>query len=272
MAHRHVRTLVLPVAGLAKRLRPLTLNKPKALVEIRGGTLLDHVLDEARGTSIRRIILIASPRHRAHFEQWLRAERRRYPEFKFFVRYQEYPAGNGHAILQAYDLVRKEPIAVRFCDDILPDRPSPLSSLLSLYDRFRGSVVLLERVPRKRVSHYGVVKAAPVRGIKDLCGAVYRISDIVEKPPISRAPSRLTIVGGYVFTPTVIRNLKKIADSLPSAGADALPVAIGLQVEFILGNPVYGWEFSGKRLDCGTLAGLEIAERFLNRQSGKRSH
>ena len=260
-----VRKLVLPVAGLGKRLRPLTLRKPKALVPLNGGPLLEYVLKEAVESGIREVVLVISPQHLDSFKKYIKERGAGFKNLKFHIRFQDRPVGNGHAVVQAASIVGKEPFAVRFCDDLIVDKPPVLSSLIKFYEAYRASVLLLERVPKKRVSRYGVV------GIKRVAkkssglphGNLFQITEIIEKPKLSLAPSNLTIVGGYVLTPTIMRNLIKIVNSLPVAGIDALPVALALQVELIIGGRVFGWEFTGKRLDCGTLDSLREAEEFL---------
>lgn len=260
-----VTKLVLPVAGLGKRLRPLTRNRPKALVPLNGGPLLDYVLHEAQESGIREVILIVSPQHIPHFRKYLVKNRHRFKNLRFHVRVQEKPLGNGHAVIQASDVIGKDPFAVRFCDDLLLCKPPALHHLLSFYERYRAPILLLERVPRKLVSRYGVVdiRATHRKMHGSARGRVYEIRDIVEKPKPAAAPSNLTIVGGYVLTPNILRNLKKIAASLPAAANDALPIAVSFQVELITGGKLYGWEFFGTRLDCGTLEGFKKAEAFL---------
>ena len=115
------------------------------------------------------------------------------------------------------------------------------------------------------VSRYGVVgfkKASK----KEMWhgGNIYEINKLVEKPKRKDAPSNLIIVGGYVLTAEVMRNLRMVADTLPIVADDALPVAVALQIEMILKGKIYGWEFPGRRLDCGTLEKLKEAEAALS--------
>ncbi|MEK9173494.1 MAG: sugar phosphate nucleotidyltransferase [Patescibacteria group bacterium] len=260
-----VRKLILPVAGAGKRLRPLTLRKPKALVPLNGGPLLEYVLYEAQASGIREVVLVISPQHLDQFRKYIREHNKKFPGMKFHIRFQDRPVGNGHAVVQAADIIGNEPFAVRFCDDLIVSDPPVLVSLINIYNTYKSSVLLLERVPKQRVSRYGVVgvrKVAKTRpGLPK--GNIFRVFDIIEKPKLSVAPSNLTIVGGYVLGPTIMRNLIKIVNSLPVAGTDALPIALALQVELIVKGKVYGWEFTGRRLDCGTLDSLKEAGRFL---------
>jgi UTP--glucose-1-phosphate uridylyltransferase len=256
-----VRTLVLPVAGMGKRLRPLTLRRPKALVELNGQPLIEYVLEEGRASGIRDVVIIASPQHRSHFEKYIVKAENIFPSMKFYLRMQERPMGNGHALIPASDIIGNRPVAVRFCDDLLFDKPPVLSSLIRLYDHYRASVLLLERVPKKDVTRYGVVGIVPMRTPRSLpAGNMFRLTKIVEKPALADAPSNLIIVGGYILAPQVLRNLRLIADSLPVAGNDALPIAVAFQMELVVGGKLYGWEFSGKKVDCGTLDSFRKAE------------
>ncbi len=260
--------LVLPIAGLGKRLLPLTAKTPKNLVTVNGKPLLEYVLEEAVASDIKEVILIVNPRNRKDFAAYLAKNRRRFPSLRFHIRVQETPGGNGHAIAQASDLLGRKPFAVRFCDDVMLGNPPVLRSLIDLFGRLHrdASIVLLERVPMKDVSRFGVIgyrrrnRQPRFRG-----GAVFEVDHIVEKPPRKAAPSNLTVVGGYVLMPEIARNLKLVADTLPAVADDALPLAVALQMELIMKGKIYGWEFTGRRLDCGTLEKLQKAERVLRR-------
>ncbi len=260
-----VTKLVLPVAGIGKRLLPLTRNTPKNLIPVCGRPLVEYVLEEGEAAGIEDVILIVNPAHRRDFERYLAKNRSRFPRMRFHVREQATPGGNGHAIVQAHDLIGDEPFAVRFCDDVIIAKRPVLSSLIELFRAYRSPILLLERVPKSLVSRFGVVGVKSVvrprqTGVK---GRVYQITKIVEKPLAKEAPSNLTIVGGYILTPAILRNLKSVADTLPVIADDALPLAVALQIELILHGKVLGWEFKGKRLDCGTLEKLKKTEEFL---------
>lgn len=258
--------MVLPVAGRGKRLMPLTKKTPKNLIEVHGKPLVEYALDEAAQSGIKDAVLIVNPDHKPQFERYVASRGRRYP-FRFHIREQKTPGGNGHAIAQAADMLRGKPCVVRFCDDIVVAKPPVISSLVDLFGAVRGSVVLLERVPKPLVSRFGVVGVSPVPMPENgPGGSLYRINEIVEKPPEEKAPSNLSIVGGYALTPRILEILEKVAATLPVIADDALPLAVAFQVELLVKGRVFGWEFKGKRLDCGTLEKLQKTEEYLDRR------
>lgn len=50
-------TAMVLAAGLGTRMRPLTDDRPKALVEVRGRALIDHVLDRLIEVGVRRVVV-----------------------------------------------------------------------------------------------------------------------------------------------------------------------------------------------------------------------
>ena len=72
-----------------------------------------------------------------------------------------------------------EPFAVILGDDVIDANPPALRQMIDVYDRLRGPVLAVERVPMEDVSSYGVVA---IDDSADLGRGVYRITDLVEKP------------------------------------------------------------------------------------------
>src|SRR5262249_10552432 len=131
-------------------------------------------------------------------------------------------------------------------DDIIGAAPSPcMRQLLDVAERYEGPVLAVQRVPRDRISQYGVVAAKPVGG------RVHEILDLVEKPRPQDAPSDLAILGGYALPPESFA-------TRPGRGADSggeaqLPAALRPpRTRPHMSAP----EFEGRRYDTGDKFGF----------------
>ena len=113
------------------------------------------------------------------------------------------PLGLGHAVLVARDLVGDESFAVMLGDDVIDADPPALRQLIDVYERYQSPVIAVERVGPDQISSYGVIDPEPVGD------NVYRIRDLVEKPPREEAPSELGIIGRYVLTPDIFAALQE---------------------------------------------------------------
>ncbi len=64
-----MKALVL-AAGYATRLYPLTLDRPKALLEVGGRPMLDHVLERLDVMGVDETIVVTNAKFTPHFEEW----------------------------------------------------------------------------------------------------------------------------------------------------------------------------------------------------------
>jgi UTP--glucose-1-phosphate uridylyltransferase len=161
-----------------------------------------------------------------------------------YVRQGE-PLGLGHAVLVARDLVGDEPFAVILGDDVIDATPPALRQMLDVFDRFEGPVLAVERVPMRDISSYGVIDSEP------LGDGVFRVRDLVEKPPRDQAPSDLAIIGRYVLTPDLF-------DVLASTAADRtgeIQLTNGLRA-LLKRRPLYACLVNGVRHDTGNKPGF----------------
>jgi UTP--glucose-1-phosphate uridylyltransferase len=108
-----------------------------------------------------------------------------------------------------------------------------------------GPVLLVERVPKETVSSYGVIAFEPVR--RD----VYRVTDLVEKPPRDEAPSDLAIIGRYILTPDIFPALEATATDRTGE----IQLTNGLR-RLLAQRPIYACEVHGVRHDTGNKLGF----------------
>ena len=116
--------------------------------------------------------------------------------------------------------------------------------MIEVYKRFGKSVIAVFEVEERDVSKYGIINGRYIE--KD----IYIIDDLVEKPKVEEAPSRLAIVGRYLFTPRIFEKLKITP---PGKGGEIqLTDAIKLLLEE---EAVYAIKIESKVYDTGTPMG-----------------
>jgi glucose-1-phosphate thymidylyltransferase len=63
-------------AGYATRLYPLTLDRPKALLEVGGTPMLDHVLEQLEAMGVDETVVVTNAKFTPHFEEWASGKER----------------------------------------------------------------------------------------------------------------------------------------------------------------------------------------------------
>ena len=164
-----------------------------------------------------------------------------------YVRQGE-PLGLGHAVLVTRELVGQEAFAVILSDDVIDAEPPALKQMIDVYDRVQGPVLCVERVPREDISSYGVIAYEPDASLPD---GVFRVTDLVEKPPVEQAPSDLAIIGRYILTPDIFESLEETAKDRTGE----IQLTNGLR-HLLRSRPIYACLVDGVRHDTGNKLGF----------------
>jgi UTP--glucose-1-phosphate uridylyltransferase len=260
---RTVRKAVFPAAGLGTRFLPATKAQPKEMLPLVDKPIIQYGVEEAVASGVDHMILVTGRGKNAiedHFdinvelESFLEARgksalAREIREISSaiqvaYVRQGE-PLGLGHAVLCARDLVGDEPFAVILADDVYDAKPAALRQLIDVFEQRGGPVIAVERVPMEAVSSYGVIAG------EALGDGVYRIDDLVEKPPRDEAPSDLAIIGRYVLTPDIFPILAETR----SDRTGEIQLTNGLR-QLRKQRPLYAVEVKGVRHDTGNKQGF----------------
>jgi UTP--glucose-1-phosphate uridylyltransferase len=105
--------------------------------------------------------------------------------------------GLGHAIYQARDYTGDEPFAALLADDIVDAEKPALKQMIEVFEKYDAPVIATMQVEGEAISRFGVIDAEEIEP------NVFKIRDMVEKPPFADAPSDLAIIGRYIFTPDI---------------------------------------------------------------------
>jgi UTP--glucose-1-phosphate uridylyltransferase len=260
-----VRKAVFPAAGLGTRFLPATKAQPKEMLPLVDKPIIQYGVEEARASGVDNMILVTGRGKNAiedHFdvsvelETFLeaRGQKSQADEIRqisnllnvSYVRQGE-PLGLGHAVLMTRTLVGDEPFAVILADDVIDADPPALRQMIDVFEEVGGPVLAIEEVPRENVSSYGIIDAEEVRP------GVYRIRDLVEKPPQNEAPSNLAIIGRYILTPDIFPALEETAKETDRTGE--IQLTNGLP-RLLRSRPIYGCKIDGVRHDTGNKLGF----------------
>jgi len=256
-----IKKAIFPVAGMGTRFLPATKAQPKEMLPIVDKPIIQYLVEEAVASGIEEIIFVTGRGKRAiedHFDyayeleqilnnngkkELLKTIRDISNMAKFTYVRQKEPKGAGDAILCANHLIGDEPVAILYGDDLVFNKKPALLQLIEVYNKYQDPIVALEKISRKEIHKYGVID-----GVK-IAPRTFQINNLVEKPKLGTEPSDLSIVGKYIITPEVIKELKKIKTKGELFLTDAL-LAVAKK------RAVYGYQFEGKRYDCGSKIGF----------------
>jgi UTP--glucose-1-phosphate uridylyltransferase len=257
---------VFPAAGLGTRFLPATKAHPKEMLPLVDKPTIQYGVEEACASGVPNIVVVTGRGKNAiedHFdvstelEAFLEtrgnkdlADEIRKISDSISVSYvrQGEPLGLGHAVLVTEAIVGDEPFAVILADDVIDATPPALKQMIDVFDRAGGPVLAVERVPMDQVSSYGIVASEPA---PEFGKGVYRVKDLVEKPPRNEAPSDLAIIGRYILTPDIFPALHETAKDR----SGEIQLTNGLR-HLLKTRPIYAYEIDGIRHDTGNKLGF----------------
>jgi UTP--glucose-1-phosphate uridylyltransferase len=257
-----IRKAVFPAAGLGTRFLPATKAQPKEMLPLVDKPIIQYGVEEAVASGIDNIILVTGRGKNAiedHFdvavelETFLEAKgkkdqleeiRKISNMFKVAYVRQGEPLGLGHAVLMAAPLVGHEPFAVVLADDVIDSTPPALKQMIDVFREQRAPVLCVENVPPDDVSSYGIVAG------DEISPGIFKITDLVEKPPRAEAPSNLAIIGRYILTPDIFHELELIS----SDRTGEIQLTNGLKA-LLKRRPIYAVRVEGVRHDTGNKLG-----------------
>ena len=261
--HKGITKAVFPAAGLGTRFLPATKASPKEMLPLVDKPLIQYVVEEAVASGIEEVVVITGRGKRAiedHFdvafelEEDLKAkgkhkllsEVQRIADMVTFCYIRQKKAlGLGHAVLTAKRVIGEEPFAVLLGDDIIDSAVPALKQMMAVYKRYPATILAIQKVPKAQTRNYGIIDG------KKIEDGVYLVKDLVEKPLPDEAPSNLAIIGRYILTPEIFTALEQ---TKPGKGGE-IQLTDGLRL-LMEKQPIYAYEFEGKRHDAGDKLGF----------------
>jgi len=175
--------VIIPMAGLGSRLRPITPTTPKPLIKLSGKTIIHRIIEELyQYTEVKKIGFILQQKNKLVENDITKIVSKEFDKsIKVYFFYQKVPKGTAHAIYCAKKLLKGRLLIV-FSDTLFFLKKAIRFAALDN----EGGAVFVKKVSDP--SSYGVVKQNK-KGI---------ITDFIEKP--NKPISKLAIIGVYYFT------------------------------------------------------------------------
>ncbi len=253
-----IKKAVIPAAGFGSRFLPATKAQPKEMLPIIDTPTIQYVIEETVQSGISQILLITGKGKQAienHFDRSFELEeelarKNKLKQLKevqalstmaeiFYIRQKELN-GLGDAIRYARNFVDNEPFIVLLGDTIVKSKTPCVRQLVDVYNRYQKTLIGVEEVPEEKVSRYGIIQG------KEIDHAVYRVSNLIEKPEMKEAPSRLAIGGRYILTSKIFEYLDRTQAG--RGGEIQLTDALRDMCQY---EEILAFKFEGKRYDIG---------------------
>jgi len=152
-----VKQALILAAGEGQRLRPLTANKPKAMISIAGKPILHHVIEALAQSGIRNIVLVVGYKKEQVYDYMGSGEK-----FGVDITYvtQDKQLGTAHALAQAKEVVEDEFL-------VLPGDNLIEADTIARFVAVKPEAMLVKKVDNP--TRYGVVtiKNDAVEGIAE---------------------------------------------------------------------------------------------------------
>jgi UTP--glucose-1-phosphate uridylyltransferase len=259
---------VIIVAGYGTRFLPVTKTIPKEMLPLVTRPSIDFIVEEFVASGITEILFITSRRKKVledYFDREMELESAFHaagdekklaqiapPKATFYFVRQPEMRGTGHALLLARSFVGDEPFVAAYPDDLHIGEKPLARQLIEAWEK-TGCTVLSTLHDPPDINRYGVISIAP-DGL--------HVTDIVEKPPRGREPSREASIGRFLYTPDFLPQLAEEWSRHGEGEFFHTPAVLALARR---GRVVYH-RIEGERLDTGAPAGyLEAIIRYAQR-------
>jgi len=257
---KKIKKAVIPAAGFGTRLLPITKAKPKEMLTVVDKPIIQYVIEDLANADVDDILIITGKGKSAienHFDRNFELEDKLKSCEKhdlldmirkidnlaniYYTRQKE-QKGLGDAIHCGKEFIGNEYFLAMVGDTIYSG--NVVKKMLEIYDKYKCSVIVLERVPKELVHKYGVISGNEIEN------GIFEIDDLIEKPVVENAPSNLIITGAYLLSPKIFKHLEntKIGRGGEIQLTDALKSLLNEE-------KIIGVEVDYKRYDIGDIEG-----------------
>jgi len=272
---KKIQKCLFPVAGFGTRFLPFTKAIPKEMLPILTKPLIQLATEEAFSSGCSFFTMIISKNKMAikdHFSSNLNIEKLLLTSKKdsaldelntiinncrFDYLIQEEMKGLGHAISLGKDSIGEECFGVILPDDLCINKgKSVMQQMINVHSQYEDCcIVAVKEVEESDISKYGVIDG----DLKEGSERIFFVSNLIEKPTIDEAPTKMAVIGRYILTPEIF----EILDLIEPDHRGEIQITDALKVLAKKGK-VIAYKFEGKRYDCGSFDGYLEANKKLS--------
>lgn len=268
-----VKKAIIPIAGLGSRFLPATKCVPKEILPIYDRPVIDLIVRELADAGVEEVIFVVPPEGSITPEYFYSDDRLEYElrkkgkheiadkmrELSEMVKIativQQNPKGDGHAILQAEELVGDQDFFAFFGDEIFDSECPAPKQLLNAREGKDCCVLGVQKVQQKDLHRFGIVDTNG-----ESTDNPFSIHGFVEKPKTpEEAPSNLALLGKNLCSYRIFDALKKcrVEEGAELRLVDAF-------IEMKKQEEILGTVLQGRRFDVGNPRGLLDASVYFS--------
>lgn len=224
MEMNKVRKAIITDAGFASRYLPITKTVPKAMLPLGNRPIMQFVVEECIEAGIEEIIIVATPEGKPIYEDYFNNSVNRirkqlqsqgkedryepvqhvldFPKIIVIEQDPSMPYGNGSPVASAQKFVEgEEAFLVLYSDDVVFGQPGDAKTMVDLYHQNPDvqGIIMAQEVSEDVVDKYGIISFQE--------GSQSILDNIIEKPEVGSAPSRLASYGRYLLKPSIFEYL-----------------------------------------------------------------
>lgn len=210
---------VIPIGGFGTRLLPITKAIPKEMLPIVDKPVIQYIVEELSLSGIEEVYFIISEDRDPLINYFSRNKRleeklilnnknKSYQEIvnissiiniHFILDKEQNGSATAINLAKEY-LLNEEAFLIVLADDLIRSEVPASLQLIKLYEQFKIPIIGVHKVPITDVNKYGIIK--PTNNDE--------VEDIVEKPSLDEAPSRLASLGRYIVTNDYFKYIKDL--------------------------------------------------------------
>lgn len=254
-----VKKAIVPVAGYATRMLPITKVLPKAMLNVANKPVIEYIIDEIVEAGIEEILLITNSYStiiQEHFSrnyeleyfleknnnyELLKSLQEKYKDINIYVKRAVTNQSLANSVYDAKQFIKNDPFLLVLGDEILENGGECTKKIIQVYEKTKSPVIAIKEVENEEKNKYGIVEG---KKIKD---NLYLINKMIEKPMPEETKSNLAIIGRYILDFSIFEEIKQEIEN----GNNDFTTSI-----FNLKNKKYGIKIDCERFDCGSKIGL----------------